>query len=226
MAYGRCKHLDSFLCDSVHASTDINGARAADLAKLEFNIRERQEEREVLWHKEQNHYAKMRALHIADTKKISPNRSLDVFLRDSVRASSMIAPSMIAPGSMTRSDSNSSKLSSASTIVQDIPAGPKAEALPKQQDRALSPLTLHTQQRSKLFLSGIMSMPPSAQMIHGNLVQDDGLHEACETTAIQAGLLAILTVNMKKLKETGLEEQKFKSRQTSTSFLARSSFLL
>ena len=71
-----------------------------------------------------------------------------------------------------------------------------------------------------------MSMPPSAQMIHGNLVQDDGLHEACKTTAIQAGLLAILTFNMKKLKEAGLEEKKFKSWQTSKSFLARSSFLL
>jgi len=133
----------------------------------------------------------------------------------------MIAPSMIAPWSMTRSDSNSSKLSSASTLVQNIPARPKAEASPTQQHRALSPLIhTRTQQRKKLFLSGIMSMPPSAQMIHGNLVQDDGLHEACETTAIQAGLLAILTVNMKKLKEAGLEGQKFKSRQTSTSFLA------
>jgi len=66
MAYGRCKHLDSILRDSVHASTDINGAHAADLAKIETTIRERQEEREILWRKEQTHYAKMRALHIAD----------------------------------------------------------------------------------------------------------------------------------------------------------------
>jgi len=38
------------------------------------------------------------------------------------------------------------------------------------------------------------------RIIHGQHVSDDGLHEACEERAIKAGLLAILTVNMRKMK--------------------------
>ena len=114
-------------------------------------------------------------------------RHLDAFLRDSVNAST--------------------KFKHASVTASLEPASLEPTAKCKGQGSnsgcvvgLASTCAQGTELQSSPGSKGKSSKSKTASIIHGQHVSDDGLHEACEERAIKAGLLAILTVNMRKMK--------------------------
>ena len=109
-------------------------------------------------------------------------RHLDAFLRDSVDASTKFKHASVTASlePTAKRKGQGSNLGSAVGLASTCAQGTELQSSPGSKGKS--------------------SKSKTASIIHGQHVSDDGLHEACEERAIKAGLLAILTVNMRKMK--------------------------